>query len=67
MFVAELLSDGEEAGAGEIVGFVAVHPRQMYWCIHGEMLHIKASYRDFGIGRRLLFDGKQAPPSTGYS
>ena len=68
MFVAELLSDGEEAGAGEIVGFVAGTPSPdvlgAFWL---EMLHIKASYRDFGIGRRLLFTMGSRAASTGYS
>ena len=31
------------------------------------MLHIKASYRDFGIGRRLLFTMGSRAASTGYS
>ena len=68
MFVAELLIDGEETGTGEIVGFVAGTPSpEVFGAFWLEMLHIEASYRDFGIGRRLLFTMGNRVADIGYS
>lgn len=66
MFVAELASENEEAG--QVVGFVAGTPSPdvlgAFWL---EMLHIEAAYRDFGIGRKLLFTMGGRVAASGYS
>ncbi len=66
MFVAELAGENEEAG--QVVGFVAGTPSPdvlgAFWL---EMLHIEAAYRDFGIGRKLLFTMGGRVAASGYS
>lgn len=65
MFVAEALVDEVQ---GKVVGFVAGTPSPdvlgAFWL---EMIHVEAAYRDFGIGRKLLFTMGGRVVNTGYS
>ena len=66
MFVAELVSESE--GSSHVVGFVAGMPSPdvlgAFWL---EMIHVGAAYRDFGIGRKLLFAMGWRVAASGYS
>ena len=65
IFVAEFSCEDKEQS--RIVGFAAGTPSPdvlgAFWL---EMLHVEASHRDFGIGRKLLFTMGGRVANTGY-